>query len=157
MLMTPWLMLVALIVPPAAAAGQAAQAAPMVLATVQISESVLANGKPLPVGRYQVRLTDERLSPNPGQSPQAAQWVEFVAEGSVVAREVAEVIRDDDRPDVGASAQHAVEGVRVQRLLGGEYLRIAVTRPGVRYLIYLPIVGAAGPAPPVGPPAESSR
>jgi hypothetical protein len=155
--MTPWLMLVALTLSAGAAAGQAAQPVPMVLATVQISESVLANGKPLPVGSYQVRLTDERLSPNPGQSPQAAQWVEFVAEGSVVAREVAEVIRDDDRPDVGASAQHAAEGVRVQRLLGGEYLRIAVTRPGVRYLIYLPIVGAAVSAPPVGPPAERSR
>jgi hypothetical protein len=111
-----------------------------VLATVRIAEPALADGRPLAPGTYQVRLRDERPAPRPGQSADAQQWVEFVAGGSVIAREVAEVIRDDDRPDIGASAERAAEGVRVQRLKGGDFLRISVKRQGIRYLIHLPVI-----------------
>jgi hypothetical protein len=111
-----------------------------VLATVRIAEPVLADGRPLAPGTYQVRLTDERPTPRPGQSADAQQWVEFVADGSVTAREVAEVIRDNDRPDIGASAERAAEGVRLQILKGGDFLRISVKRQGIRYLIHLPVV-----------------
>lgn len=111
-----------------------------VLATVRIAEPALADGRPLPRGTYQVRLMDERPTPRPGQSAAAQQWVEFVADGSVIAREVAEVIRDDDRPDIGASAERAAEGLRVHILQGGDFLRISVKRQGVRYLIHLPVV-----------------
>ena len=111
-----------------------------VLVTVRISEAVLASGRPLPSGTYQVRLTNERPAPHPGQSSDAQRWVEFVADGSVVAREVAEVLRDDDRPDIGASSERAAAGVHVQVLKGGEFLRISVKRETVRYLIHLPLV-----------------
>ena len=111
-----------------------------VLATVRIPAPALAYGRPLAPGTYQVRLTGERPTPRPGQSADAQQWVEFVADGSVTAREVAEVIRDDDRPDIGASAERAAEGVRVQILKGGDFLRISVKRQGIRYLIHLPVV-----------------
>jgi hypothetical protein len=111
-----------------------------VLATVRIVEPALAGGRPLAPGTYQLRLTDERPTPRPGQSADAQQWVELVADGSVIAREVAEVIRDDDRPNIGASAEHAAEGVRVQMLKGGDFLRISVKRQGIRYLIHLPVI-----------------
>jgi hypothetical protein len=125
----------------AAIAAASAQSLPetSVLATVRIAEPVLADGRPLAPGTYQVRLTDERPTPRPGQSADAQQWVELIADGSVVAREVAEVIRDDDRPDIGASAERAAEGVRLQMLKGGEFLRISVKRQGIRYLIHLPV------------------
>lgn len=110
-----------------------------VLATVRIAEPALADGRPLAPGTYQVRLTDERPAPYPGQSADAQRWVELVADGSVIAREIAEVMRDDDRPDVGASAERAAEGVRVQILKGGDFLRISVKRQGIRYLIHLPV------------------
>jgi hypothetical protein len=111
-----------------------------VLATVRITEPALADGRPLAPGTYQVRLTDERPTPRPGQSADAQQWVELVADGSVIAREIAEVIRDDDRPEIGASAERAAEGVRVQILKGGDFLRISVKRQGTRYLIHLPVI-----------------
>lgn len=111
-----------------------------VLATVRIAQPVLADGTLLAPGTYEVRLTDERPTPRPGQSADAQQWVQLVADGSVIAREVAEVIRDDDRPDIGASAERAAEGLRVHILKGGDFLRISVKRQGVRYLIHLPVV-----------------
>jgi hypothetical protein len=111
-----------------------------VLATVRIVEPVLAGGRPLAPRTYQLRLTEERPMPRPGQSADAQQWVELIADGSVVAREVAEVIRDDDRPDIGASAERAAEGVRLQMLKGGDFLRISVKRQGIRYLIHLPVI-----------------
>jgi len=110
-----------------------------VLAAVQITTSVLVNGKPLPAGLYELRLTNERPTPLPGQSPDAERWVEFVSNGQVVAREVAEVLRDDDLPTVGASSVPSRDGTRVVMLKGGEFLRISMRRGRERYLIYLPI------------------
>lgn len=110
-----------------------------VLTTVQITHSVLANGKPLPAGLYELRLTDERPVPLPGQSPEAERWVEFVANGAVVGRDVAAVLRDDDLPTEGASSVKAREGTRVDLLKGGEFLRISVKRGTERYLIHLSV------------------
>jgi hypothetical protein len=126
----------------AAIASASAQSLPEanLLATVRIVEPALADGRPLAPGTYQLRLTDERPTPRPGQSADAQQWVELMTDGSVVAREVAEVIRDDDRPDIGASAERAAEGMRVQMLKGGDFLRISVKRQGIRYLIHLPVI-----------------
>jgi hypothetical protein len=110
-----------------------------VLATVRITHSVLANGQPLPVGTYELRLTNERPTPLVGQSPDAERWVEFVANGTVVARERAVVLRDDDRPPVGASSVRSRNGTRIEMLKGGEFLRVSVKREGERYLVYLPV------------------
>jgi hypothetical protein len=72
--------------------------------------------------------------------------VEIIAGGNVVAREIAEVLRDDDRPAVGASSQIAQSGTRVEMLKGGEFLRISIKRDGARYLVYLPIANEKGSA-----------
>jgi len=134
-----WFGVIALAVTAWAASAQTTAPAGTI-ATVRITQSVLAGGKPLPAGTYELRLTDERPTPLPGQSADAQRRVEFVANGTVVAREVAEVMRDSDRPAVGASAQHSREGTRVDELRGGEFVRISVTRGTEQYLIYLPIV-----------------
>ena len=110
------------------------------LATVRITHAVMAGGKPLPVGTYQVRLTAERPAPQPGQPIEAQRWVELVADRQPVAREIAEVLRDDDLPAVGASSRAVRIGTRVELLKGGEFLRISVKQEGVRYLVYLPVV-----------------
>jgi hypothetical protein len=109
-----------------------------VLATVRIPTAVMANGTPLPAGTYVIRLTQERPTSPAGQPPNAQRWVEFAADGEVVAREIAEVLRDDDLPQVGASSRPAVSGTRVDMLKGGEFLRISVKRDRERYLVYLP-------------------
>ena len=92
-----------------------------VAASVQIPVTVLANGKPLPPGTYNVRLTGERPAPLPGQPAGAQQWVELLADGKVVARESAEVLKGEDLPAEGASSQHVQNGTRYLR--GGVHLR----------------------------------
>lgn len=122
----------------AALVASAAYAASVTLGTVHITQPVLADGKPLAAGTYDVRLTDEYLPPNPGQSPDAVQVVEFVADGMVVGRGAAEVIPMEDA--VGTSGSPATSSkLRVEKLKADDFIRIATTREGKRYLIYLPI------------------
>jgi hypothetical protein len=111
-----------------------------VLATVRIPTAVIAAGTPLRPGMYEIRLTPERPTLLAGQSPDAQRWVEFVAEGKVIAREIAEVLHDDDLPALGASSQRVRSGTRVELLKGGEFLRVSVKRDRERYLIYLPVM-----------------
>ena len=111
-----------------------------VLAKVRITANVLANGEQLSPGTYEVRLTDQRPTPAVGQSWEAQQWVEFVANGKVVAREVAEVFHDNNLPAIGASSVRVPNGTRVEMLKGGEFLRVSVKREGERYLVYLPVM-----------------
>ena len=110
------------------------------LATVRITQSVMANGYSLAAGVYELRLTNEHPTPLPGQSSEAERWVEFVANGSIVAREAAVVLRDGDLPSEGASSVPARNGTRVELLKGGEFVRISVRRGAARYLVYLPVV-----------------
>jgi len=122
-----------------AAVGQEAT----VLATVQIPRDVLADGRPLAAGTYELRLTGEHPAPMVGQSPDAEAFVEIVADGGVVAREVAEVLHDTTLPGEGASSQPVPTGVRVDLLNGGEFVRVSVKREdGTRYLIHFPVPGA---------------
>jgi hypothetical protein len=118
----------------------AAQSASMTLGTIRITQPVLAHGKPLAPGTYEVRLTDESLPPNPGQSPDAVRVVEFVKDGQVVARDAAEVMTAEG--SVIGTAGRAGSKPRVEMLKGGEFVRVSATRDGMRYLIYLPMANA---------------
>ena len=114
-----------------------------VLATVEIPRAVLAGGQPLAPGTYELRLTGERPEPLVGQAPDAREWVDLVADGAVVARELAEILRDGSLPAEGASSRPVPTGVRVDVLRGGEFLRVSVKRDdGTRYLLHFPIPGA---------------
>lgn len=108
------------------------------LTTVRIATTVMADGTLLPAGTYELRLTGQSPVPVGNEQRTVREWVEFVANGKVVAREVAEILYDDDLPSVGASSQKVSGGTRVEMLKGGEFLRISVKREKVRYLIYLP-------------------
>src|SRR5262245_5406297 len=68
----------------------------MALGTVHISKKVMADGKPLAAGTYQVRLTSDEPKPGVGQSPSAEKYVEFVRAGKVAGREVATVVSAED-------------------------------------------------------------
>ena len=139
-----WLSL-ACILTAAAITGLAAERAAdaNVLATIRIPTTVMANGTLLPAGTYDVRLTQDQPVPHAGQSRDAERWVEFVADGKVIAREIAEVLRDDDLPAIGASSLPVRSGTRVEMLKGGEFLRISVKRDRERFLIYLPVMSPA--------------
>jgi len=134
-----FLVLLVLVATVRSVAAQSSAAPGADLGVVRISASVLADGKPLPSGTYHLRLASQPAT-GPAQAEDTQRQVEFVADGIVVAREIAEVFPNENRPEAGASSQRAAEGVRVQTLKGGEFLRISVTREGMRYLISLPIV-----------------
>ena len=109
------------------------------LGTVTINQPVMANGKPLPAGTYDVRLTAQNLTPLPGQAADAERWVEFVANGMVVGREVAVVMTPEAAP-VGTGGQAArTTSMKVELLKGGDFLRVSTYRDGTRYLIHMPI------------------
>ena len=108
------------------------------LATVRITTAVMANGAALPPGSYGVRLTPERPPARSGQSVESRQWVEFVAGGKVVGREIAQVLRDGDLPATGASSRPVPNGTKVEMLKDDEFVRISIKRDRERYLIYLP-------------------
>lgn len=122
-----------------AASGADSKADANILTTVHISAPVTAAGTPLPAGTYELRLTGERPVPPVGQPQNAQEWIEFVKDGKIVAREAAEIQSDDDLPAEGASSQKARQGTRVEMLKGGEFLRISVKRERDLYLIYLPV------------------
>ena len=108
------------------------------LTTVRITTAVMAGGTSLAAGTYELRLTGQSPGPAGDEQRTVGEWMEFVANGKVVAREVAVILYDDQLPSVGASSQKVPSGTRVEMLKGGEFLRISVKRENVRYLIYLP-------------------
>lgn len=109
-----------------------------VLGTVRITQPVMAEGKLVQPGTYEIRLTGEHLPPMPGQSEDAGQRVEFVAGGTVVAGEVATVMAPESGA-VGTSGSAAARATRVELLKGGDFLRVSMYRDGARYLIHLPV------------------
>src|SRR5262245_30793525 len=121
------------------AAGSAfAQSANSSLGSVTIGKKVMADGKPLAPGTYQVRLTSDAPKPGVGQAPDAEKYVEFLKGGKVVAREVATVIGKDDIAKVAKGKAPAPGTVKAELLKGGDYYRVWINRGGNNYLINLP-------------------
>ena len=81
----------ALAVPVATVSGQTAPKSGTSLGSVTLSKKVMADGKPLAAGTYQVRLTADQPKPAVGQSPDSEIFVEFMRGGKVLGREVATV------------------------------------------------------------------
>ena len=124
-----------------------AQGAASGLPIARISQPVTANGTPLAPGAYEIRITMERPTLPSGVPSDTQRWVEFLAGGTVVAREIAEVIPDDAASP--AVAGQAPPRAVVQLLKESDYVRVSIRQSGMRYLIYLPTGNPPVPAPPV--------
>jgi len=118
------------------------------LGTITIPRAVTADGKPLPSGRYQLRLTPQAAQPTvAGQLPDLNRWVEFVQGGQVKGREVVSIVpagevnQTQPGPDLEAGKAPRT-GSRVDLLKGGDYMRVWISRQGTQYLIHLPVSGA---------------
>jgi hypothetical protein len=116
----------------------AAAQTPTSLGSVTISKKVMADGKPLPMGTYQLRLTNDMPKPGVGQSPDAERYVEFLQGGKVVVREVATVVSNADIGTIAKGQKIAPGGTRVETLKGNDFVRIWINRAGTNYLIHLP-------------------
>ncbi len=114
--------------------------------TVRITQSVMADGKPLAPGTYEVWITDERPSTGAGTSD-AQRVVELAQNGQVVAREIAEVFPRAGRDTVGTSGSTGASRARVERLKEGDFVRISINESDGRYLIHLPTGSSPAPAP----------
>ncbi len=119
---------------PTVAAGE------MALGSVRITQAVKADGKPLPAGTYQVRLTAQTAKPEAvGTSESLERWVEFVQGGQVKGREVVTIVPQTEIKMVVKDAPPASGGAKVQMLKGNEYTRVWINRGGNHYLIHLPV------------------
>lgn len=132
---------------PTGTAGQATtQAAPdvpggeLALGTVRIPRNVMADGRPLPAGTYQLRLTGQEAKPDvPGQTEKLERWVEFVQRGQVKGREVVSIVPGSEIGQVADGRPPRPGASKVELLKGNDYLRVWINRQGTHYLIHLPV------------------
>ena len=108
------------------------------IGSVTLAKPVMADGKTLAPGTYQVRLASEMPPAVKGQSPEEARYVEFLKGGQVVAREVATVITNADMAPIAKGHKVVPNGTSVELLKGGDYLRVWINKGGTNYLIHLP-------------------
>ena len=111
------------------------------LGSVRLTRSVMADGKPLKAGTYQVRLTSQDASPAvPGIKME--RWVEFLQGGKVAGREVVSIVPASELKDLMPGPDNlprASSGsARVEMLKGNDYVRVWINRGGVHYLIHMP-------------------
>ena len=110
------------------------------LGAVRIPRDVKGDGKALPAGTYQVRVTETPATPPAaGQTPQYERWAEFMRNGKVVAREVVTVVPAGDIKQVAEQNPPPAGGYRAEVLKGNDYLRLWINRGGNHYLIHFNI------------------
>jgi hypothetical protein len=110
------------------------------LATVTLPWSVLADGKILFAGSYDVRITNAIVPRALGETEVAERWIEFVADGVVVGRDIATIVPDIEIANVAEGLPPKANTSRVELLTGGELLRVWINRDGLNYLIHLPLL-----------------
>ena len=115
-----------------------AQAVALPLGNVRLPKGVKADGKDIPAGTYQVRLTPNEAKPDAkGSSEVLERWVEFTQKGEVKGREVVSIVPSDEIKLVQKDAPPATNGAKVETLKGGDYVRVWINRAGNHYLIHL--------------------
>jgi hypothetical protein len=110
----------------------------MALGSVHIPKGLKADGKDLPGGTYQVRLTADEAKPDAkGSSEKLERWVEFVQGGKVVGREVVSIVPANEAKLVQKDTPPASGGTKVETLKGGDYTRVWINKAGNYYLVHL--------------------
>jgi len=108
------------------------------LGTTRLPQAVMADGKALPAGTYQVRLTTDTPAQVVGQDLTESRWVEFLRGGTVVGRELATVVTAEEMRII-QNMPRGAGAVRVQLLKGGDYVRVWVLHGGAHVLIHLAV------------------
>jgi hypothetical protein len=125
---------------PTTAPSVSAPSGELQLGSVRLNQSVKADGKPLPAGTYQVRLTAQEAPTDQakGESPSLERWVEFLQGGQVKGREVVSIIPQSEIDRVQKGSAPGPNGAKVEPLVGGDYIRVWINKGGNHYLIHLP-------------------
>ena len=114
----------------------------LVLGNIRLPKGVTADGKPLPAGSYQVKLTPQETPNAVGISESLERWVEFIQGGSVKGREVASIVPAAEIQLVAKDAPPPANGSKVQTLKGNDYIRVWFNKGGNHVLVNLPVAGA---------------
>ena len=110
----------------------------MALGSVHIPKGLKADGKDLPAGTYQVRLTADEAKPDAkGSTEKLERWVEFLQGGKVVGREVVSIVPAAEAKLVQKDTPPPSGGSKVEGLKGGDYTRVWINRGGNYYLVHL--------------------
>ncbi len=118
--------------------GDATAPGAMALGSVHIPKGLKADGKDLPAGVYQVRLTADEAKPDAkGSDEKLERWVEFVKGGQVVGREVVSIVPAGEAKLVQKDAPPPSGGSKVEALKGGDYTRVWINKGGNYYLVHL--------------------
>jgi hypothetical protein len=125
---------------PATDTAPSAPTGELVLGTVHLAKATTADGKPLPAGTYQVKLTAQEAKPDAkGASENIERWVEFVQKGAVKGREVVSIVPQNEVKNVVKDSPPPAGGApKVQTLKGNDYMRVWFNKGGNHYLIYFP-------------------
>jgi hypothetical protein len=124
---------------PTTAAAPAAPTGDLALGAVRIPRGVTADGKPLPAGTYQVKVTGQEARPEAvGTTEPLERWAEFSQRGAVKGREVVTIVPESEIKLVVKDAPPRAGAAKVQTLRGNDYLRVWVNKGGNHYLIHLP-------------------
>jgi hypothetical protein len=120
--------------------GEADAPGAMALGTVRLPKALKADGKELPAGSYQVRLTADEAKPDAkGSSEKLERWVEFVKAGKVVGREVVSIVPAAEAKLVQKDTPPPAGGSKVETLKGGDYIRVWINKGGNYYLVHLAV------------------
>jgi hypothetical protein len=110
----------------------------LALGSVAIPKGVKADGKDLPAGMYQVRLTPDEAKPDAkGATEKLERWVEFRKGSTIVGKEVVSIVPADEAKLVQKDAPPPAGGSKVQTLKGGDYVRVWINKGGTYYLVHL--------------------
>jgi hypothetical protein len=112
---------------------------------VHLAKATTADGKPLPAGTYQVKLTAQEAKPDAkGASENIERWVEFSQKGAVKGREVVSIVPQAEVKNVVKDTPPPANGApKVQMLKGNDYVRVWFNKGGNHYLIYFPASAAS--------------
>jgi hypothetical protein len=124
---------------PTTAPAPTAPTGAVALGSARLTKSVMADGKPLPAGTYQVRVTADEAKPEAvGTTEPLERWVEFLQGGQVKGREVVSIVPAAEANAVVKDSAPAPGGAaKVQALRGNEYVRVWFNKAGNHYLINL--------------------
>ena len=108
------------------------------LGTVTLPRRVMADGRTLDAGDYDIHLTGQEASPSAvGALAVLERWVEFRQEDAVKGREVVSIVPSGEIGDIAKSAPPGPGSSRVEMLRDNEYLRVWINQNGTHYLIHL--------------------
>jgi len=125
---------------PATAPAPSVPTGEIALGTVRIPKAVKADGKPLPAGTYQVRVTAQSATPDAkGQTASLERWAEFVQGGQVKGREIVVIVPQADTATVMKETPPKAGGYRFDLLRGNDFTRLWMNKAGNQYVLYFPV------------------